>query len=162
MAEVPERDYPELRDDQILSIGIYGETVAGYRYTVLSEKVPSAEDRKAFAAIADEEQGHKQRLQALLEKHFPDRSFYLSDSDKALVVAGPRLINVRDVEDYREVMKLALDTELMTSQFYRAMSTRAKHPELRQICAELAREGFGHHQRLAKLARERGFLPAQK
>jgi len=154
--------YPNLRDDQILNIGIYGETVAAYRYTVLSEKVPGEEDRRLFAAIADEEQGHKQMLQRLLEKHFPGSSFYLSDEDKALVVTGPRLINVRDVKNYRDVMKMALDTEYRTSQFYHAMSTRAANEEIRKVFAELAEEGFEHHRRLLELARERGFLPEEE
>lgn len=155
----PEASYPELRDDQILTIGIYGETVAAYRYSILAEKLPAEADRKAFAAIAEEEQEHKQRLQELLEKHYPSSSFYLSDADKALVVTGPRLINVRDVQDYRSFMKMALDTELRTSQFYDAMSRRVQNPEIRALFQELAQEGFDHHRRLSELARERGFLP---
>jgi rubrerythrin len=160
MAE-PNQTYPDLRDDQILTIGIYGETVAAYRYTVLSERVPGEADRKAFADIADEEQGHKRMLQNLLEKHFPGSSFYLADEDKALVLTGPRLINVRDIKDYKQVMKIALDTELRTSQFYHAMSTRAQNPELRKVFEELAVEGFEHHRRLLQLAQDRGFLPAE-
>lgn len=153
--------YPDLRDDQILAIGIYGETVAAYRYTVLAERVPGESDRKTFADIAEEEQGHKHMLQELLAKHFPDSSFYLSDEDKALVLTGPRLINVRDIKDYKQVMKIALDTELRTSQFYHAMSSRAQNPELRTVFEELATEGFEHHRRLLELAQDRGFLPAE-
>lgn len=159
MADALDREYPDLRDDQILSIGVYGETVAGYRYTILAEKLPSEDDRKTFAAIADEEQGHKQRLQRLFERHYPDRSFYLSEEDKALVVAGPRLINVRDLDDYRQIMKLALDTELMTARFYRAMSTRSGNSEIRALFEQMADESFDHHRRLTDLARQRGFLP---
>lgn len=162
MSDTGDMAYPELRDDQIVSIGIYGEMVAAYRYTVLSEKVPGEADRRMFAAIADEEQGHKQRLQRLLKKHFPDRSFYLSEEDKALVVAGPRLINVRDLEDYREVMQLALDTEIMVSRFYAAMSTQAENPDIRRLCEQLAAESAEHHAQLAELARQRGFLPPEQ
>ncbi len=157
----PKREYPDLRDDQILAIGVYGETVAAYRYTVLSEKVPDPADRRTFATIADEEQGHKQRLQALLDRHHPESSFYLSDEDKALVVTGPRLINVRDIEDYRQVLELALDTEYRVACFYQAMSLRARNPELRVVFDELSREGFCHHQRLTELARKHG-LPSQQ
>lgn len=143
----------------MLAIGIYGESVAAYRYTVLAEKVPRPEDQQAFAAIADEEQAHKQMLQKLFDKHFPGSAFALSDADKALVLTGPRLINVRDLEDYRDVVRITLETELRTSQFYEAMRHRAQNLELREVFGSLAEEGFGHHQRLLKLARERGFLP---
>lgn len=146
----------------MLAIGIYGETVAAYRYTVLAEKVPDPHDQQTFARIADEEQGHKQMLQALFEKHFPGSAFALSDADKALVLTGPRLINVRDLEDYRDVVRITLETELRTSQFYEAMRHRAKNPELRQVFGNLAEEGFDHHRRLLELAAERGFLPPEE
>ena len=78
MTAKPSADYPELQDDQMLAIGIYGETVAAYRYTVLAEKVPREEDKQAFAAIAEEEQSHKKMLQQAAEKHFPGSAFALS------------------------------------------------------------------------------------
>lgn len=159
MADLPEKEYPDLRDDQMLAIGIYGENVAAYRYTVLSERVPNAQDQKAFAEIAREEQQHRQMLQEMLDKHYPDSSFYLQDEDKALVLTGPRLIDVRDIEDYREVMRITLLTELRTSQFYQAMSSRVRNPEIRALFQELAAEGFDHHRRLLELARERNLLP---
>ncbi len=162
MAKPPEPAFPDLRDDQTLTIGIYGETVAAYRYMVLSETLPGEADRKAFAAISDEEQEHRQRLQNLLDKFYPGSSFYLSDEDKALVVTGPRLINVRDVKDYKQVMQMALDTELRVSQFYHAMSGRTVNPDIRAVFEELAEEGFDHHRRLLELARERGFLPGDE
>jgi len=145
----------------MLAIGIYGETVAAYRYTVLSEKLPREEDRKLFATIADEEQTHKQRLQDLRDRFYPNSSFYITDEDKALVVTGPRLIDVRDVQDYRKVMQMALDTELRVAQFYRVMSGRARTPEIRETFEELSIEGFGHHGRLLKLARKGGLLPPE-
>lgn len=159
MAALSKRDYPALREDQMLAIGIYGESVAAYRYTVLSERVPDLQDRRMFKDIAEEELGHKARLEALARKHYPDRSFYISDEDKALVLTGPRLIEVRDLEDYREVMQIALDTEIRVSQFYEEMSRRVPHPEIKAVFQELAAEGFEHHQKLHDLATERGFLP---
>lgn len=161
MSDTPETHYPDLREDQILSIGIYGERVACYRYTVLSERLPNEEDRETFAAIAREERGHAQRLEMLRERHFPDRSFYLTDEDKALVVTGPRLIDVRDFEDYRQIMKLALDTELSVARFYAEMSKRTTITEIRELFEELSSESFDHHERLVELARERGFLPPE-
>ncbi|GMU22582.1 MAG: hypothetical protein AMXMBFR13_26670 [Phycisphaerae bacterium] len=150
---------PDLRDDQALAIGIYGETVAAYRYMVLAEKVPDEADKQTFAAIAEEEQAHKQLLQNLFDKHFPGRSFLLTDADKAHVLTGPRLINVRDLEDYRQVMQITLLTELRTSEFYQAMQPKVRNPEIAKLFGELAAEGFDHHRRLLELARERNLLP---
>src|SRR5262245_23413132 len=151
MSTPSEITFPDLRDDQMLAIGIYGEQVAAYRYDVLAEKVPGEADKKAFTAISQEEREHKERLEQLRAKHFPGSSFYLSDEDKALVVTGPRLINIRDVKDYRDVMKMAVETELSTSQFYHAMSSRVRIPEVKAVFEELAAEGFDHHRRLLEL-----------
>lgn len=159
MASMPERQFPDLRDDQMIAIGIYGESIAAYRYTVLSERVPGPGDKKTFSDIAQEELQHKERLQRLFQQHYPGTAFYLSDEDKALVLTGPRLIDVRDLEDYREVMQIALNTELRTAQYYQVMSRRAKNPEIQAVFKELAVEGFEHHRQLEALARERGFLP---
>ncbi len=157
MAQDP--SYPDMQDDQMLAIAVYGEQVAAYRYTVLAERVPGQRDRQMFAEIAKEEQSHRNRIQRLLDRFHPDSSFYLSEEDKALVVAGPRLVNVRDVQDYRQVMQLALDTEYRVASFYRAMSEKVDNPQVQETFRELAAESFDHHDRLASLARERGFLP---
>lgn len=149
----------DMTEDRILSIGIYGETVAAYRYTVLSERLPDEADRRLFAIIAEEEIAHKQRLQDLLDHHYPGSDFYLSDADKALVVTGPRLIDVRNEPDYRKVMRMALDTERRVAQFYQAMSQKARRPDVRGTFEDLAVEGFQHHGRLLKLARDRQLLP---
>ncbi len=159
MPRPPDYSRMELPDDRMLAIGVYGETVAAYRYTVLSERVPGEEDRRVFAVIAAEEQEHRQRLQELLDEQFPGSSFYLTDEDKAAVVAGPRVVDVRDIEDYREVMRMTLDTEKRVAMFYEAMSGRARNPAVVALFKELSEEGFDHHARLEAMARERGFLP---
>jgi len=153
--------YPDMAEDRMLSIGIYGETVAAYRYTVLSETLPDEEDRRLFADIAGEELIHKRRLQELLEKLYPGSAFILADEDKALVVTGPRLIDIRTKPDYREVMQMALDTERRVAQFYGALSSRARTADVRTTFEQLALEGFQHHGRLLKLARERDLLPGR-
>ena len=68
MVPAPAPSYPDLPDDQMLAIAVYGEQVAAYRYTVLAERVPGEPDRQMFAEIAKEEQSHRQRIQRLLDR----------------------------------------------------------------------------------------------
>jgi len=150
--------YPDLPVDQMLAIAVYGEQVAAYRYTVLAERVPGKRDRRMFAEIAQEEQSHRERIQRLLNRFHPDSSFYLSEEDKALVVAGPRLVDVRDPENYRQVVQLALDTEYRVACFYQAMVGKVANTQVRKVFKELADESFDHHARLSALVRQRGFL----
>lgn len=142
--------------DKLLAIGAYGETVAAYRYLVLSEKAPSEEDRREFAAMADEEQDHKQRLQGLIAELYPDADFVLTVEDKELVVTGPRLLDVRDRDSFVEAMRMILHTERKTAAFYAAHGKHLPQPHLRALFHELAEEGAEHFQRLRAIAIKEG------
>lgn len=145
-----------VRPEKALTIGAYGETVAAYRYLVLSEKAQSHEARNEFAAMADEEQDHKQRLQRLLAQMFPDADFFLTPEEKDLVVVGPRLLDVRDEADFARAMRYILGTEQRTAHFYRKLSEFISQDDLRRLFSELAEEGVEHYHRLRALARVAG------
>jgi rubrerythrin len=142
--------------DKLLSIGAFGETVAAYRYTVLSERAPTEQARRAFAAMADEEQDHKQRLQALLAGLFPQSDFVLTAQDKEQVVSGPRLLDVRDETTYHAALTMILETERKTAGFYAQHARNLTEPTLRALFEELAEEGVEHYQRLRALACDNG------
>ncbi len=154
MSDVPTPDAAQGRGpDKLLAIGAYGETVAAYRYLVLSEKAPNPEDRREFAEMADEEQEHKQRLQKLLAEMFPQADFVLTAEDKELVVTGTRLLDVRDEAAFHEAMRMILQTERKTAAFYAHHAKIIPQPHLRELFQELAEEGAEHYQRLKALAR---------
>jgi rubrerythrin len=142
--------------DKLLAIGAYGETVAAYRYLVLSEKSPTTADRRRFADMADEEQEHKQQLQKVLAEKFPDASFLLTPEDKALVVSGPRLLNVHRAISFVEAMDMMIETERKTASFYARYGPLISDGTLRTLFHRLAEEGAGHYQRLQALAAEAG------
>ncbi len=146
--------------DKLLAIGVYGETVAAYRYVVLSEKAPDPSARTEFAAMADEEQEHKQRLQGLLAELFPDADFVLTPEDKDLVVTGPRLLDVRDGESFAAAMHMVLETERKTAKFYADHGRHLPQEQLRALFHELAEEGAEHYHRLKQLARASGVQTA--
>jgi rubrerythrin len=150
---------PDRGPDKLLAIGAYGETVAAYRYVVLSEKAPRPADRAEFAAMADEEQSHKQRLQLLISELYPDADFVLTPEDKELVVTGPRLLEVRDEADFAAAIRMIIDTERKTAAFYAHHGRLLPRADLRALFHELAEEGAEHHQRLRSLARRAG-IPA--
>ncbi|HWL94164.1 MAG TPA: ferritin family protein [Phycisphaerae bacterium] len=142
--------------DKLLAIGAYGETVAAYRYLVLSEKAPADEYRREFADMADEEQDHKQRLQKLVADMYPGQDFVLTPEDKDLVVTGPRLLEIRDENDFREAMHMILHTERKTARFYANNGKYMPDAGIRALFHELAEEGAEHYQRLKTLARQAG------
>ncbi len=146
---------PDRSPDKLLAIGAYGETVAAYRYLVLSEKAPEPY-RPEFADMADEEQDHKQRLQKLLAELYPDADFVLTPEDKELVVTGPRMIDVRDEASFAEAMHMVLKTERKTARFYANHGRYMPQEGVRALFKELAEEGAEHYQRLKALAQQAG------
>jgi rubrerythrin len=142
--------------EKILAIGIYGESVAAYRYLVLSEKAPDPSDRKQFADMSDEEQSHKQRLQRLAGQLYPHADFVLNAQDKLLVVEGPRLLEIRDQASFAQAMKLVLETERRTAAFYAQHGKGLPHKTLRDLFHELAEEGAEHHRKLRDFCTRRG------
>ncbi len=142
--------------DKLLAIGAYGETVAAYRYLVLSEKAPTEDNRRAFADMADEEQEHKQRLQRLLAERYPDSDFLLTPQDKDLVITGPRLLDVHREISFPQAMAMLLQTERKTAGFYARYSKAIAEQDLRALFHQLADEGAEHFQRLRSLARRAG------
>lgn len=142
--------------DKLLAIGAYGETVAAYRYLILSEKAPTEDQRRAFAAMSDEEQDHKQRLQDLIANHYPHTDFVLTTEDKDLVVTGPRLLDIRDIAAYVDAMRMILETEQKTAGFYAQNGRHFPESRIRDLFHELAEEGADHFQRLCVLAKKSG------
>jgi len=157
MSEPPEQNATTgLGPDKLLAIAAYGESVAAYRYLVLSERVAEEAHRRFFADLADEEQEHKQRLQKLLFELYPNADFVLSSEDKERVVTGPRLLDVHREISFEDALRMMLETERKVAEFYARCGDELLHESLKPLFQKLATEGAGHYQRLLRLAHEKG------
>src|SRR5262245_39705178 len=101
-------DLSRIGDDKALAIAGYGESVAAYRYIVLSEKARDARLRNSFEAMAGEERTHRDHIQKALLRISPQASFYLTAEDKLSVCVGPRLLDARDDARFDEAMRLVI------------------------------------------------------
>ena len=138
-------------DAKKIAIAIYGESVAAYRYGVLADKAASEEHRKLFAAMRDEEKGHRAALEHLGRKHFPDCDFVLTSDDKDLVIAGARMLEVGDAESFHRAMRFLHDTELRTSEFYRTLHESMHQGEIGEFLEAMAEECVQHAESLLQI-----------
>jgi len=146
-----ERVVASLAPAKALAIGIYGESVASYRYRVLSEKLPEGTLRAVFLDMANEEKGHHSLLEALLKKHYPGRDFVLTPEDKELVIVGPRMFELADTESLELALKMIYASEVRTGKFYAALHKATSNEEIKPILKEMADECFDHAAKLLKL-----------
>jgi len=140
-----------LTPPKALVIGMYGESVASYRYRTLAEKVPSEHRRSVFMEMADEERGHHEALSKILQERFPGSDFVLTPQDKALVIVGPRMIEVTDAASANVALDMIYESERLTGNFYRALHECTPFAELKPFLQEMADECFEHAQRLTEL-----------
>ncbi len=149
-------DISRIGDDKALAIAGYGESVAAYRYIVLSEKARDHKLRDSFEALAVEEREQRDRIQAMLKQRSPAASFYLSAEDKGSVCVGPRLVDARDDARFDEAMKLVIASEKRTASFYNRYAQYAHDPEVRTLFITLAATGLRHVHQLRELFRQAG------
>ena len=149
-------DLSRIGDDKALAIAGYGESVAAYRYIVLSEKARDRKLRDSFESLAIEERQQRDRIQALLQRLSPAASFYLSTEDKGIVCVGPRLVDARDDARFDEAMKLVIASEKRTASFYGRYALHARDPEVRVLFTTLAAAGLRRVQQLRELFRQAG------
>lgn len=141
------RQVQSLALEKALAIGAYGESVAAYRYRVLAERATTAEHRRLFDEMAEEEQGHHVVLQKLFHE-LPHGDFVLSADDKALVIVGPRMIDASTAAAFEKSMGYIYESEILTGNFYAALHGGSTRDDLKSLLKEMADECFDHAQRL--------------
>lgn len=149
-------DFSKLTDDKALAIAAFGESVAAYRYIVLSEKARDATLRASFEGMAREERTQRDRIQTLLQRLAPSAGYYLSQEDKLAVCVGPRLVDARDDARFDEAMRLVIASEKRSASFYARYSACAREEDVRKLFTELATAGIAQVQRLRALLKEAG------
>ncbi len=149
-------DLSKTSDDKMLAIAAFGESVAAYRYIILSEKSPNPKLQQSFEAIAQQERQQRDRLQKVLQRLSPAAGFYLSQEDKLAVCVGPRLVDARDDARFDEAMKLVIASEKRLASFYTRYAAFAKDAEVKVLFEELARTGLMQVRRLRELLSEAG------
>ncbi len=141
----------EMSGAKALALASYGESVAAYRYRTLVEKTSSPSTRAVFVEMAEEEQGHHQRVEELLRRHYPGADFVLTPEDKELVIVGPRMLDASDPESYARALDMICESERLTGRLYATLHSITTEASLRPFFKEMADECVEHAERLEAL-----------
>ena len=141
----------EIVPAKAFAIAAYGESVAAYRYRTLVDKTNDQRLQSIFQEMCDEEQDHHRQVQELNKRHFPGSDFVLTADDKAMVIDGPRLLEVNDQASFDEALSLIYESELLTGRFYHALEKVTDLEELKPLFKEMGDECFQHAKQLNQL-----------
>lgn len=139
----------------LLQSAIEDELEAYEYYTSLSQSLKSEELRTVFAALAQEELGHRDFLQELLDnKQYPEfdiQGDFPQDNETPL----PPLSNLMKPQDG---IALAISKEDEAMRDYLFMASWVKDAKQKKILENLARMEQGHKERLERILSS-GILP---
>ncbi len=130
---------------EILDFAMKNEQGAVDFYTNLAEKMQNQEMKAVFLEFAQEEVGHKARLQKIKEEgSFQQELEQIRDLRIAdYVVAEQPTENM----EYRDALVLAMKREKAAFRLYLKLAERTSHPELKRVFESLAVEESKHKLR---------------
>ena len=131
---------------EILELAIDREIDANQFYLALADRVDSMEMREVFKELAQEELGHKAKLEFELMKTgkaveikqpptAPNRNYIVSDNQSLLDM------------DYKDVLLLGMEKEEAAFRIYVDLVPNAYDTESRELLLSLAQEEVGHKLR---------------
>jgi rubrerythrin len=132
---------------QALEAAIASEIDAHRFYTELASRAASARAAQTFAALAEEELGHRDMLMAA--RRYPDVLSRTTGPAEALPIAESSQLPTR-VEDMKpaEAIAFAMKSERHTAELYTALATSTTDPALADLLNGLARMERTHEARL--------------
>ena len=131
--------------DEILDFAIQNEQSAVDLYTSLAEKTKSSAVRAEFLRFANEERGHREKLEKVksgrkllgLDKHVQD-----------LKIAEYTVnVTLGEDPDYQSILLFAMAQEKAAFRLYSALADLAPEPELKTMLLDLAQEEAKHKLR---------------
>ncbi len=135
--------------EEILRFAIDQEEKARDFYLALAERVTSPQVRKAMLDFAEEEAGHKRKLEEVLAGRM-DALPAEAPEDLRLSDAMPELVATPDM-DYQAALTLAMKAEDRMRQLYEGLAASARDAAMRELFIALAREE-GEHKLLFERA----------
>jgi len=103
--------------ENLLEIAIKSEIDAAENYNKMAEMTGIYLLKDKFKCLANEEMGHKNLLEKLFKKKFPDREIVLPEESK---ISFPEF-RTDDKTQLSDILKKAMEAEKMAADFYKKM-----------------------------------------
>lgn len=131
--------------DEVLDFAMKSEQEAVDFYTQLASQMQNPEMKDTFLQFAQEEVGHKARLQKIKDQ----RLFDLSDEQVQDLHIADYVVNVKPSPNmqYADALVLAMKKEKAAFKLYTNLAKRTTHKDLKAVFESLAIEESKHKLR---------------
>lgn len=131
--------------EAILDFAIGKEEEAAEFYFELAAKIDNQQMKDTFLAYAQEERGHKRKLQAVKD----GKEFDLEAKSVMDLKIGDYLIDVEPSPNmtYQQALIIAMKAEKAAFKMYHDLATKTDNPKLKTLFMTLAQEEARHKLR---------------
>lgn len=134
---------PNLTSLEVLGVAIKSEINAAQIYERLHQKVRNRGLRERLRFLQGEEQRHRQLLEGMYEKTFPDAELKLPQ--RSFV---PMDLAMKEDITVPELLQLAMRAEKDSERFYNELAERSKDPSGKSLLMYLSKMEQGHYHLL--------------
>ncbi|BAD86284.1 rubrerythrin-related protein [Thermococcus kodakarensis KOD1] len=143
----------KLDERELLSYWIKGEYEEAETYWKLAERAKELglpeEVVNTFKRLGDESKGHGDELYKIYRQNYGDELVEVNVPNvESLNVLG----KFWKVEDLKDVLEIAMESEKLAETIYRKLAEECKKEELKRVYLTLADVERGHYESLKKLA----------
>lgn len=131
--------------ETILDYAIDMEQKAVDLYTEIAEKAQTEHNRKLFLSFADEERGHKAKLEMV--KKGKVEIDVTEEVQDLKIVDYANDVELSDKPSYQDILLFAMKQEKMAYRLYTDLADRAEKEEIKQFFLALAHEEANHKLR---------------
>lgn len=135
----------KLTTQTILEYAISQEQRAAALYTELAARAKDSVTRNVFLEYAEEEMGHRKKLEDVLEG---DRALNPGDSVTDMKISDYTVsLELGDAPAYGDILLFAMQQEKQAYRLYTDLARRVSQPELKTLFLALAQEEAKHKLR---------------
>lgn len=131
--------------DEILDYAIDMEQKAVDLYTRIAEQAQTEHNRKLFLSFADEERGHKSKLEMVKKGQIEIGS--TEEVQDLKIVDYANDIELSDKPSYQDILMFAMKQEKQAYRLYTDLAAKAESEEIKNLFLNLAHEEANHKLR---------------
>ena len=131
--------------EEILDYAIDMEQKAVDLYTKIAEQARTEHNRKLFLSFADEERGHKTKLEMV--KKGKIEIGHTEEVQDLKIVDYANDIELSEKPSYQDILMFAMKQEKQAYRLYTDLAAKAENPDIQALFLSLAHEEANHKLR---------------